>query len=131
MRDLYHNLGAVTALAPAVQAAAINGEAISLAGFNAALIVLNTGAIVGAGDFSAKLQESDTANSADFTDVAIADQLGAFPPTLAANKAYRVGYIGSKRKRFIRVVLTKAGGTSIAAGAVVVLGEPAMAPLAA
>lgn len=130
MRDLYHNLGAKQALAPAVQAATVNGEAIALAGFNAALIVLNTGAIVGAGDFSAKLQESDEAGTG-YTDVAAADQLGAFPATLAANSTYRVGYIGSKRKRFVRVVLTKAGGTSIAASAVVVLGHPALGPVAA
>lgn len=131
MRDLYHNLGAVQALAPSVKSASADGFAIKLSGFDAALIVLNTGAIVGDGDFSAKLQESDTATGADFTDVAAADQLGAFPATLAANSTYRVGYIGSKRKRFIRVVLTKAGGTSIAAGAVAVLGHPALAPVAA
>jgi hypothetical protein len=130
MRDLYHHFGAAQALAPAVQAAAINGAAISLAGFNSALIVLNTGAIVGAGDFGAKLQESDEAGSG-YTDVAADDQLGAFPATLAASTAYRVGYIGSKRKRFIRIVLTKAGGTSIAAGAVAVLGHPALGPAAA
>ncbi len=130
MRDLYHNFGAVQAIAPAVQSANVNGAAIDLAGFNAALIVLNTGAIVAAGDFAAKLQESDTATSGDFTDVADTDQLGSFPASLEANTAYRVGYIGSKRKRYVRVVLTKAGGTSIAAGAVAVLGTPAIAPLA-
>lgn len=90
MRDLYHNLGAVQALAPAVQAAALNGPAIGLANFNSAMIVLNTGAIVGAGDFGAKLQESDEAGTG-FTDVAALDQLGAFPATLAANSTYRVG----------------------------------------
>jgi hypothetical protein len=130
MKDLYHNLGAVPAVVPAVKSATENGTAIDLAGFNSALIVLNTGAIVGDGDFNAKLQESDTTTDADFSDVAAADQLGSFPASLDANAAYRVGYIGSKRKRYIRVVLTKAGGTSIAAGAVAVLGTPAIAPLA-
>ena len=115
MRDLYHNFGAMQAIAPAVQSANINGAAVDLAGFNSALIVLNTGAIAGAGDFAAKLQESDTTTDADFSDVAAADQLGGFPASLAANSAYRVGYIGSKRKRYVRVVLTEAGGTSIAA----------------
>jgi hypothetical protein len=129
MRDLYHNFGAVQAIAPAVQSANANGPAIDLAGFNSALIVLNTGAIAGAGDFAAKLQESDAADNG-FADVAAADQLGSFPATLDANTAYRVGYIGSKRKRYVRVVLTKAGGTSIAAGAVAILGNPAIAPLA-
>ena len=131
MRDLYHNFLAVQAVAPSVKSAAADGAVIDLSGFDSALIVLNTGAIAGDGDFSAKLQESDTATPGDFSDVDAADQLGGFPATLAANAAYRVGYIGSKRKRFIRVVLTKAGGTSIAAGAVAVLGHPAIAPLAA
>lgn len=129
MRDLYHDFGAVQAIAPAVQSANVNGNAIDLAGFNSAMIVLNTGAIVGAGDFTAKLQESDVAGSG-FADVAAADQLGSFPASLAANTAYRVGYIGSKRKRYVRLVLEKTGGTSIAAGAVAVLGDPAIAPVA-
>ena len=60
MRDLYSNLKAVPALAPAVQAAAVAGAAIDLKGANRAAIVVNTGAIVGAGDFGVKLQESDT-----------------------------------------------------------------------
>lgn len=129
MRDLYHNFGAVQAIAPAVQSSSVNGAAVDLAGFDAALIVLNTGAVAGAGDFSAKLQESDASDSG-FADVDVADQLGSFPATLAENSVYRVGYIGSKRKRYVRVVLTKAGGTSIAAGAVAILGNPAIAPVA-
>lgn len=128
MKDSHTSNKAVLALSPAVQAAAINGPAVDLIGYDSALFVINTGAIVGAGDFGAKLQESD-ASSSGFTDVVAADQLGAFPATLAADSAYRVGYIGSKRKRYIRVALTKAGGTSIAAGAVAVLGTPALAPV--
>lgn len=128
MKDTYHDNKAVQALAPAVVAAAVNGLAVDLSGFDSALFVINTGAIVGAGDFGVKLQESDTTADADFTDVAADDTLGALPATLAANSAYRVGYIGSKRKRYVRAVVTKAGGTSIALGATVVLGHPAIAP---
>lgn len=130
MRDLYHNFGAVPALAPSVKSAAADGVAIDLAGFDSALIVLHTGAIVSDGDFGAKLQEADEAAGA-YTDVAAADQLGTFPATLAANATYRVGYIGSKRKRFVRLVLTKTGGTSIAASAVAILGNPHIAPVGA
>lgn len=130
MRDIYHNFLAVQAMAPSVKNASADGVAVDLSGFDSALIVLNTGAIAGDGEFTAKLQESDTATPADFSDVDAADQLGSFPAVLAADTAYRVGYIGSKRKRFIRVVLIKTGGTSIAAGAVAVLGHPAIAPLA-
>ena len=42
------------------------------------------------------------------------------PATLAAYSTYRLGYIGNKR--YVRLALTKAGGTSIAAGAVAILG---------
>lgn len=123
MKDLYHGFNAVQAIAPAVAAAAADGAAVDLIDHDAALFVINTGAIVGAGDFGVKLQESDAPGSG-FTDVAAEDQLGTLPATLAANTAYRVGYIGSKRKRFARLSLTKAGGTSIAVGAVAVLGVP-------
>lgn len=123
MKDLYHGLNAVQAIAPAVAAAAADGAAVDLIDHDAALFVINTGAIAGAGDFAVKLQESDASGSG-FTDVAAADQLGTLPATLAANTAYRVGYIGSKRKRYVRLSVTKAGGTSIALGAVAVLGVP-------
>lgn len=131
MKDTYHDNKAVQAHAPAVVTAAVSGSAVDLSGFDSALFVVNTGAIVGSADFGVKLQESDTTDDADFTDVAAADQLGTVPATLAANSAYRVGYIGSKRKRYVRAVVTKAGGTSIALGIVAVLGHPAIAPVAA
>lgn len=130
MKDTYHDNKAVQALAPAVKAASENGAAIALAGFDSALIIINTGAIVGAGDFGVKLQESDTTTSGDFTDVVAADQLGTVPATLAADSTYRVGYIGSMRKKFVRAVVTKAGGTSIALSAVAILGHPAISPVA-
>lgn len=127
MRDLHHSIGAVLALSPAVQAATIKGLAVDLRGFRSAELIVNTGAIVGAGDFTAKLQESDTTTDGDFTDVAADDVLGAFPATLTADGAFRLGYIGSKP--YVRVVLTKNAGTSIAAGAVIVKGEPALSPV--
>lgn len=129
MKDTYTSNKAVLALAPSVATAAANGSAIDLKGFDSALVVVNTGAIASAGDFSFKLQESDTSGSG-FTDVAAADLRGAAPATMAENSSYRIGYIGSKRKRYIRLALTKAGGTSIAVGASAVLGHPSMAPVA-
>lgn len=131
MKDTYHDNKAIQALAPAVVSAAASGSAIDLNGFDSALFVINTGAIVGAGLFGVKLQESDTTTEADFTDVASADQLGTVPAALAANATYRIGYIGSKRKRYVRAVVTKVGGTSVALGIVAVLGHPAIAPVAA
>lgn len=129
MKDTFHDNKAVQAIAPAVLAANTNGVSIDLKGFDSALFVINTGAIDTAGDFTVKLQESDTGTSG-WTDVDAADLLGSVPATLAANTAYRIGYIGSKRKRYVRAVATKAGGTSIAAGVVAILGHPNIAPVA-
>jgi hypothetical protein len=130
MKDTYHDNKAVQALAPAVVTAAVNGAAIDLKGFDSALFVINTGATAGSGDFGVKLQESDTPTDGDFTDVAAADRLGTVPATLVASTVYRLGYIGSKRKRYVRLAVTKAGGTSIALGAAALLGHPNLAPVA-
>lgn len=128
MRDLTSNLGTVQAIGPAVHAATITGGALDLLGFGSAVLVVNTGAIVGDGAFTAKLQESDTTTSGDFTDVAAEHLQGAFPATLAADAVVKVGYGGFKR--YLRAVFTKNSGTSIAAGAVLVKGHAAERPVA-
>ena len=128
MHDLHHIVGAALALSPAVQSATIKGVTVDLRGFNSAELIVNTGAIAGSGDYTAKVQESDTTTDGDFADVVAADLLGELPASLTADGAFRVGYIG--RRRYIRVVLTKNSGTSIAAGAVVVKGSPTLAPVA-
>jgi hypothetical protein len=131
MRDLAHNIGAVPALAPAVQASATTGAAIDTKGFGSVAIIVNTGAIAGDGDFGAKLQHSDTTTSGDFVDAPAGTFTTDAPATLEANSAYRLGYIGgASLKRYVRIALTKAGGTSIAAGAVAVLGNAADKPVA-
>ena len=129
MRDTYHDFKAVTALGSAVVAANTNGDTVDLKGFGSALFLVGTGAIEAAGDFTVKLQESDTGASG-WTDVQPEDLLDGVPETLEANAAYRIGYIGSKRKRFVRAVAVKAGGTSIALNVIALLGHPAIAPVA-
>lgn len=128
MRDLAHNLGVVQALVPQVLAATDTSAAIDLLGFDSAMVVINTGAIVSAGDFTAKLQESDTTTGGDFTDVAAADLVGTLPAALAASSVVKQSYIGNKR--YIRLVTTKNSGTSIAAGAVVIKGHAVSRPVA-
>jgi hypothetical protein len=128
MRDLAHNIAAVQAVAPVVLSATNTSAAIDLAGFESAAVVINTGAIVSAGDFTAKLQESDTTTSGDFADVAAADLVGTLPASLEAASVVKVGYVGNKR--YLRTVITKNGGTSIAAGAVVVKGNAHSRPVA-
>lgn len=128
MRDLSHNLGVVQALVPQVLAATDTSAAIDLNGFNSAMVVINTGAIAGSGNFTAKLQESDTTTSGDFTDVAASDLIGSLPAVLLASSVAKQSYIGNKR--YVRLVTTKNSGTSIAAGAVIIKGNARSRPAA-
>ncbi len=57
-----------------------------------------------------------------------ADLLGTLPAALEADTVCKQGYKGTKR--YIRAVITKTSGTSIAAGAVFALGHPHDAPVA-
>lgn len=124
-RDLYNNIGVTASIVPAVYTATATGTGVDVRGFQSATVVINTGAVVASGLFTPKLQESDD-NSA-WSDVATTDLLGTFA-NLAASTAVRVGYKGSKR--YLRPVLTYVSGTSIAAGAVIVLGHAELAPVA-
>lgn len=128
MRDLYSNIGVELALIPAVKTAAGEGPAIDTHGFNRVAFAVTTGAIAGDGDFGVKVQESDTTTSGDFADADSAVVDSNAPATLDADSAYKLGYRG--HKRYVRLALTKAGGTSIAAGAVAVLGDAQRRPVA-
>jgi len=127
MRDLYSKIKTVSAIVPSVKSADVDGSAIDLKGANRVAFVLNTGAIVSSGDFSAKVQESDTTTSGDFADVDSSLVDSDAPATLVANSAYRLGYRG--HKRYVRLVLTHAGGTSMNAGAAAVLSDLADRPV--
>lgn len=126
MRDLVRNIGVRQAIAPAVQASAADGTTVDLLGFNSVAFAINTGAIAGAGDFGVKVQESDDGST--FNDAAASAVLGSVPTTLVAASTYKLGYIGFKR--YTRLSITKAGGTSIALGATAILGEPSQLPVA-
>lgn len=128
MKDLHSHISPVVSLIPAAIAATASGAAIDLQGFNSAEVLINTGAIASAGDFTVKVQHSATTTSGDFTDCAATDLLGTLPASLAADSVYRVGYKGGKR--YIRHVITKNGGTSIIAGIMVIRGHPADGPIA-
>lgn len=122
MSDLKNNITAVLALSPAVHAATkADASIIDLQGAGSATVVINTGAIVGAGDFTVSLRHGDASDLSIDAAASGDDLLGAFPATLEADKSYAVGYRGGKR--YVRVVITKNSGTSIAAGAVIVKGH--------
>jgi hypothetical protein len=128
MHDIHSHISVAATLVPAVQTATAKGTAVDLKGFGSAELVINTGAIDTGGTFGIALQESNTTTDGDFTAVVAGDLLGTLPGSLAASSAYRQGYVGNKR--YVRAVITKASGTSIAAGAMIVRGHPAVAPVA-
>lgn len=127
MRSIEPNIGAAQVIAPVVVTATTTSAAIDLQGFESAALIVNTGAIGGAGDFTAKLQESDASGSG-FADVDAAHLTGTFPASLEADSVVKVGYIGFKR--YLKAVVTKNSGTSIAASAVLIKGHPHDAPVA-
>ncbi|MBY5630418.1 hypothetical protein HFO42_20225 [Rhizobium leguminosarum] len=126
MRSIAANIGAKSSIDPAVQSASINGTGVDTLGFGSLAFLVQTGAIVGSGVFGASLEDSD--DNVTFAAVA-ADQVKSNAPTaLLASSTYKVGYHGFKR--YVRPVLTKASGTSIAAGVTAVLGYAASRPVA-
>lgn len=126
LRDLRNSTGASASIRPQVASAAVQGVTVDLRGTNSAFFLVDTGAIAGAGDFAFAPEESD--NASDWTAIAAGDLTDAPPATLVADSTYRVGYAGTKR--YVRSAITKAGGTSIAIAAPVVVGNPELAPIA-
>lgn len=127
-RDLKNNIKPVLAVAPAVLTATNTSATIDTAGFESVTAEILTGAIAGSGNFTPKLQHSHTTTNEDFVDVPALDLIGSFPAVLAATSAIAVGYRGGRR--YVRTVLTLNSGTSIAAGASIILGNPRNAPAA-
>lgn len=126
MSDLKNNIAAVLALSPAVHSATkADASIIDLQGAGSATIIVNTGAIAGSGDYTISLRHGDASDLSGDAAASGDDLLGAFPATLAADSSYAVGYRGGKR--YVRVVITKNSGTSIAAGAVIIKGHLALA----
>ncbi|MDG3575722.1 hypothetical protein P7F60_04945 [Rhizobium sp. YJ-22] len=119
-KGLYHNLKAIQAINSASQAAAADGIEIDRKGSQGLMFIVSTGAVTGAGDFGVKVQESDTSGSG-YTDVAADDVISGVPATLGATAAYQVEYIG--KRRFVRLSITKAGGTSIQLAAIAIIGH--------
>ncbi|HEY0960673.1 MAG TPA: hypothetical protein VGE05_15575 [Novosphingobium sp.] len=126
-KDLYHDFKVTPAVASGSKSDAADGIVIDRQGFDSLTFLVNAGAITSAGDFSFKVMESDQAGSG-FAQAHDDDVLGDAPGTMVASSAYKLGYIGSKR--YVRLDVTKAGGTSIQMGAVALLGRPHLAPIA-
>ena len=128
MRDIVHNIKAVLAAPAATRSASFNGDPVDLKGFDSVALVVNTGAVSGAGDMTVKLQESDTTTSGDFTDVPAARLQGAIASPLVTATTAKIGYRGFKR--YLRAVLTLNSGTSVSVAATFILGNAADRPVA-
>lgn len=130
-RDLKNSISVAQSLAPTAQSAAVDGAAVDLAGYNSAVVLIDTGTATGTTpSFTFEVQESDTTTSADFTPVADADLDGTEPVITTANDvaAYEIGYRG--RKRYLRVTIEAATGTTpvLPCTALVLRGAPRVAP---
>jgi hypothetical protein len=107
LRDLYSNLKQQAGIVPADYSAAQNGASFDLQGYRSLAILFIVGTLT-AGTHTPKLQESD--DNAAWTDVAAADQDGTLA-NLATDTDQMVGYRGNKR--YVRAVVTSAGGACI------------------
>lgn len=126
-RNLSQSLSVQTTLYPvAITADKAKDVGVDTRDFESVMFVVNTGAIAGAGLVIPVAQECDTLGGT-YTDVAAADLEGAFV-NLAANSSYKVGYKGSKQ--FVAVRMDYLSGTSIVAGAQVVMGDAHQRPVA-
>jgi hypothetical protein len=107
-KDIYHHISPAVSLSPDAHTASENGTGVDLHGFESALVVV-TGTLTD-GTHTIEVQESS--DNSTFTAVDNADLLGTEPviTSTGSNKAYKVGYIGSKR--YIRVVTTVASATT-------------------
>ncbi|MDX2623847.1 hypothetical protein PV356_30790 [Streptomyces sp. WI03-5b] len=120
--DIKNSLAVVTTLAPAARTAAATGTAVDLANYDAAAVVITTGAVANPA-FAVEIQESDQSGSG-YTAVANADLDGTEPATLTASTVTVIGYHGIKR--YIRAVTTGTADASF--GVTVIRGKGRVKP---
>lgn len=109
MQDLYSEISVGRSLGPAARIASANGVGVDLQGFDAAVVVVETGTIT---DGTHTIEVQDSADNTTFAAVADADLKGTEPVIAAANDdtVYEVGYFGIKR--YIRAAVTVSGATT-------------------
>lgn len=117
MRDLYNNIKGTIALGNAVHTATVTGESIDTQNAKSLAFLLVTGEIEGDGAFGASIQES--ADGTNWAAAPASEIQTDAPSALGEDEVYRLGYLGGKR--YARIALTKASGTSIVAGAAAIL----------
>lgn len=122
--DLKNNADVVQSLVPATRKTDSDGSGVDLRGYEAAMVVFDTGAITD-GTHTPTLEDSD--DDISYATVAVAGLQGTFA-NLSASSVQRVGYIGTKR--YVRAQCNSSGTTGAAYSATIVRGRPHAAPLA-
>ena len=145
MRDLYHNLRAVTSVEPTGRTSDATGTSVDMRGFDSCLVVIDFGDFGvnfnGSNYVEAQLEHSDDATT--WADVETADIMRAETAAIANGTVYRppnanlgnapgaatVGYIGNKR--YIRGVLNYVGthGSATSVSVVAILGNASHRPV--
>lgn len=108
--DIANHLSPLQSLLPAARTASANGTGVDLAGFDAAMIVIDAGTWTD-GSHTFAVQESS--DNSTFTAVAAADLDGTAPVINGNTKdeqIYKLGYHGIKR--YLRVATTVTGTTT-------------------
>lgn len=129
LRDLVHNLRVSNSLVPALRTdGTVNGVAVDLRGFDAAMVVLTFGNYTD-GVHTVTVQHSD--DNVVFESVTSDELQGdatAVSDASVASTVQAIGYAGSKR--YLRAVIVTTGATTGALSAVnIVAGMPQQAPI--
>jgi len=140
MKDSYNSIEIKTVMAPIAVTAHTSNEGIDLAGFNSAIIVVETGAgdIDSPNYMSLRISHADddgTGSAGSYAYVKDGDLLGAgaltdgIPATPLIDDedtTFKVGYVGGKR--FLKIELREAAATNCIIGIHVIKGHPLDVP---
>lgn len=107
--DIKNSVNVAQSLVPASRTAAVNGTGVDLAGFDAALIVIDTGAAGGTTP-SFTFEVQDSPDNTTYTAVAAGFLDGTEPVVTTGNAVFEIGYHGIAK--FVRVAITVVSGTA-------------------
>jgi hypothetical protein len=123
--DIKNHVSLVRTIAPGVHSTTQTGDAVDLANFDAAAVIIDVAAVTN-DDFDIEVQESDTTTSGDFTDVADADLDGTELVDVVADTITVIGYHGTKR--YIRALATDKGAGDATFGVAVLRAKGRVKP---
>lgn len=142
MKDMHSRVSVATLIAAATLAADNTPAAVDLLGYQSAeiLLAIGVGGITFSGTNKVEFKLTHSDDDSTYTDVATADMLGvtvasggiikSLIAAHAAGASYRFGYKGGKRYLKLLADFSGTHGTGTPIAAMVLLGEPDVAPTA-